>query len=239
MEQVLNDNIELKQKLNQLEDRFDARSTFTREVTDWMVAKAKDSKSETSTIRDTDKAKNIPYSMTPFDLAVDFSFTFDKILEQSRVYRMNQGTECDRSFYTSDALSRTWSIFSGISLANISVISVIAMPLTALDLANGRYYEAEAFGLELETIAENTPMSTTHAWPESQDTRVDKFLNSVTINGDDNDDKEGNLKPGDEPADAYPDVDHESEKSSPCRTCGEVNYLVNLSFQMWLLTIQI
>ncbi len=33
-----------------------------------------------------------------------------------------------------------WSIFSGLSLAEVSILSVIVMPLTTFDIAHGRYY---------------------------------------------------------------------------------------------------
>jgi hypothetical protein len=45
--------------------------------------------------------------------------------------------ECDRSYTSTTQLSQAWS---GHSLADISVLSVIAMPLTTLDIQNGSHY---------------------------------------------------------------------------------------------------
>ena len=69
-------------------------------------------------------------------------FAFENILEQSRVYRKTAHVlECDRSFASSAGRSHAWSAFTGYSLADISVLSVIAMPLTGVDVSNGVHYQ--------------------------------------------------------------------------------------------------
>ncbi|KAK4120377.1 hypothetical protein N657DRAFT_649161 [Parathielavia appendiculata] len=61
-------------------------------------------------------------------------------MEQSRVCRRNanQG-ECDRSYTSTVQPSHVWPAFEGYSLADVSVLSVIAMPSTTLDFENGSH----------------------------------------------------------------------------------------------------
>lgn len=74
---------------------------------------------------------------------------FESILEQSWVYRRNERNDCDCSFVSSVQRSYAWSVFSGYSLADISILSVIAMPLTLRELANARYYQTQLQGDEV------------------------------------------------------------------------------------------
>lgn len=59
----------------------------------------------------------------------------EPVLFQSRVYRRcASNAECDQSFASS--LARTpWSIFSGFSLADISILSVVALPISMEETA--------------------------------------------------------------------------------------------------------
>ncbi|KAI4153019.1 MAG: hypothetical protein LQ340_002558 [Diploschistes diacapsis] len=68
--------------------------------------------------------------------ASQLRFAFEGILEASRVYKKYQQNECDKSFRNSVALSRAWSYLSDLSLAQISSVSVIALPICANDLSN-------------------------------------------------------------------------------------------------------
>ncbi|KAF2669148.1 Dbl homology domain-containing protein [Microthyrium microscopicum] len=70
--------------------------------------------------------------MSGFDYATD--------LESSRVYRRAQRDTMDFSFRSSIAESNNWSIFSGVSLGQISSIAVIALPICIEDLTNPQYY---------------------------------------------------------------------------------------------------
>lgn len=65
-----------------------------------------------------------------------FEFAFEKDLKSSRVYRRAKRDTIDSSV----ARTHTWSIFSGISLSNISEISVLALPLYAEDISNPHNY---------------------------------------------------------------------------------------------------
>lgn len=70
-----------------------------------------------------------------------FEFEFERDLKASRVYRRAKRDTMDFSFRSSVARTHTWSIFSGISLSNISEISVLALPLYAEDVANPQHYQ--------------------------------------------------------------------------------------------------
>lgn len=78
----------------------------------------------------------------------DFSsLRFRRDLENSRVYRRVKRPESHMSFSSSAVDSRAWSIFSGLSLAEISTVSVIALPLFPSDIQNPNHY---TFGSEIE-----------------------------------------------------------------------------------------
>ena len=67
-------------------------------------------------------------------------FEFEDDLESSRVYRRAQRDSMDFSFRSSIARTNAWSIFSGLSLGDISAISVIALPVFAQDITNAHHY---------------------------------------------------------------------------------------------------
>ncbi|KAI0862365.1 Pleckstrin homology domain-containing protein [Xylaria cubensis] len=67
-------------------------------------------------------------------------FEFESDLETSRVYRRVQRDTMDFSFRSSIAHTHAWSTLSGFSLADISVLSVIALPLDLEDIANRNHY---------------------------------------------------------------------------------------------------
>lgn len=68
---------------------------------------------------------------------------FECDLELSRVYRRAQDPRksMDFSFRSSIARTNAWSVFSGMSLGDISVLSVIALPIYADDLRNSHHYD--------------------------------------------------------------------------------------------------
>lgn len=163
VETVLAENAGLRQRLLQSEDCFDARSIVTRHhhhpVEDFDDGKQ-------STFSSSHALRN---SIRGF--AGDFTggavkFAFESVLEQSRVYRNSACYDkCDRSFTTKTTARRThaWSIFSGYSLAEISLLSVIAMPLLVSDISNGRYYTAtsaiKAMDWQKDIKPRNRPLS--------------------------------------------------------------------------------
>uniref|UniRef100_A0A8H7N8F4 Fungal N-terminal domain-containing protein n=1 Tax=Bionectria ochroleuca TaxID=29856 RepID=A0A8H7N8F4_BIOOC len=66
---------------------------------------------------------------------------FELDLEASRVYRMAKRDTMDFSFRSSLAGSIAWSIFSGLSISDISAVAAIALPIKPKDLSNAHRYE--------------------------------------------------------------------------------------------------
>ncbi len=71
------------------------------------------------------------------------SFNFEIDLETSRPYRRARRDTMDFSFRSSVAHSNAWSVFSGLSLSDVSIMSVIALPIYADEIGNSNHY---AFG---------------------------------------------------------------------------------------------
>lgn len=68
------------------------------------------------------------------------AFPFERDLKASRVYRRAKRDTTDFSFCSSIPLSHAWSALSDISLSDISIISVVALPLCQTDVSNDRHY---------------------------------------------------------------------------------------------------
>ena len=68
------------------------------------------------------------------------SFTFEQDLRQSRVYNRVWRRKSLASLSSSAAPSFGWSCLSEMSLANVSNISVISLPIAADELSNGGHY---------------------------------------------------------------------------------------------------
>ncbi|PMD40475.1 hypothetical protein L207DRAFT_565925 [Hyaloscypha variabilis F] len=75
----------------------------------------------------------------------DPDFTDDQIgfhvdLGASRVYRRTEHYKSDVSFTSSAIRTHAWSVFSGLSLSEVSVISAIALPLYLDEIYNSSWY---------------------------------------------------------------------------------------------------
>lgn len=80
-------------------------------------------------------------------------FEFENDLETSRVYRRAQRETMDFSFRSSIRRTHAWSMLSDQSLANISVLSVIALPLNLQEIQNRHHYVTTS-AQELAPVAE-------------------------------------------------------------------------------------
>jgi hypothetical protein len=69
-----------------------------------------------------------------------FQFSFEVDLSTSRVYNRTYLYEPDASFTSSAVRAHAWSIFSGLSLSEVSMISAIALPLYSHDISNSQWY---------------------------------------------------------------------------------------------------
>jgi hypothetical protein len=65
---------------------------------------------------------------------------FEDDLGKSRVYKRTERYESDVSFTTSVVRDHAWSVFSGMSLSEISLISAIALPLHLDEVSNQEWY---------------------------------------------------------------------------------------------------
>lgn len=90
-----------------------------------------------------------------------FQLEFEEEFNSSRPYRRTQRNSADISFTSSAARKTAWSIFSGLSLADISVISVFALPLYPHEISNGQRYSYKESGF----VSMNTrPSSLSTLW---------------------------------------------------------------------------
>lgn len=81
---------------------------------------------------------------------------FQVYLGTSRVYRRTENYESDVSFTSSALRTHAWSVFSGLSLAEVSVISAIALPLYLDEIYNQEWYT-------LKETEQNIPEQTWNA----------------------------------------------------------------------------
>ncbi|MCJ1381068.1 hypothetical protein MMC17_004177 [Xylographa soralifera] len=137
VQQTLAGNQDIASRLKTLEVRHKARSTW--EVgTQTSMDETLDDK---STIRPWNAADDRAITTIPFVPATPYTFTFEQDLQASRVY-------C-RATRRNSALSHTssikdtvgWSVLSDLSLAQVSNISVFALPIAAAELYNYQDYE--------------------------------------------------------------------------------------------------
>ncbi|ORY08220.1 hypothetical protein BCR34DRAFT_570096 [Clohesyomyces aquaticus] len=133
VEQLLESNKTLCKRLNNLEDTFDARSTIRVRSDGQSIFTQEDNATITT-------ARSANGNQTSILEAIKVRFAFDEDLQSSRVYSRIRDSCCDRSFVSSAIRTHAWSVFSGLSLADISIISVVALPLYREDVRNQDYY---------------------------------------------------------------------------------------------------
>ena len=142
VEELLEQNREIMERVRNLEDSFDARTILTRRQDDNIteILPSGNRYDDTDTLKARQPNNRIRNSIISVGQN-PFHFAFEKILEESWVYRRNERNDCDCSMASTARRSHSWSIFSGLSLADISILSVIALPINALDISNGKYYD--------------------------------------------------------------------------------------------------
>ncbi|UPK95370.1 hypothetical protein LCI18_006305 [Fusarium solani-melongenae] len=97
---------------------------------------------------------------------------FELALERSRVYNRTQLNESDVSFTSSTAPSAAWSMLSGLSLNDISIVSAFRLPITLDDidlLAPGSTFSVL---LTEQRTATLTTSTTLEAEPRREDTQT-------------------------------------------------------------------
>jgi len=134
IERVLAENSELGQKLHQSEVCSRLRTTIVPTIRESRHM-------DQASARDQTPTREIIPPTTVSEQAAIIRFAFEPVLQASRVYlRHEQRNECDMSFSSIAQRSHAWSELAGYSLADISILSVIAMPLTTADIATGSYH---------------------------------------------------------------------------------------------------
>ena len=73
----------------------------------------------------------------------NFGFGFEEDLQTSRVYQRIAPRHSLSSLPSSAVRSLGWSFLSGVSLADISNISVVSLPISLKDLSNPQHYRFE------------------------------------------------------------------------------------------------
>ncbi|KAH7072526.1 hypothetical protein FB567DRAFT_538318 [Paraphoma chrysanthemicola] len=73
-------------------------------------------------------------------MEASLGFEFDRVLKESRVYRRAQQPSCDISYRSSVVPSHAWTALSDISLSEISIISVVALPISLPEISNSYHY---------------------------------------------------------------------------------------------------
>ncbi|KAL6922250.1 hypothetical protein FSST1_006276 [Fusarium sambucinum] len=146
---LLESNHSLSRRLLNLEESLDAQTIASRRMSFLSFTDV--------TPQNIGSEKSQP-SIAETDSTIDISkFDFEDDLEASRAYRRAQRDTMDFSFRSSVARSNSWSVFSGMSLGDISIMSVIALPVYQEDLTNAQHYD---FGNDTLVITEE-PQSAT------------------------------------------------------------------------------
>ena len=136
-----------------MEERLQSMESFASSSSEWPIRAASVRESilrplsMTDTIRPSSlESRDVSGMSTAHTILLDdevpqFGFAFDNELSQSWVYRRIRG-ESDRFSIASSAVrSASWSMLSGVSLSDVSNISVLALPISARDIAHGEHYE--------------------------------------------------------------------------------------------------
>ncbi|KAF4343955.1 hypothetical protein FBEOM_2112 [Fusarium beomiforme] len=156
---LLESNEALSRRLMSIEDALDSQTIISRRMS-FLSLKGSPS-SDTTQQSESDTAQTSATPTSP-DSSIGISkFDFEDDLESSRVYRRVQRETMDFSFRSSIARSHTWSVLSGLSLSDISAISVIALPVYQAELSNAQHYD---FGEE----SEDAPIITEPVFPTDE-----------------------------------------------------------------------
>lgn len=148
--QLLQENQKLTEQMSRLNDTvYSLRMHFGNRSRSGMVV-GDDDDNSIVTIR-----QPLPPVRDRTSLAMSpFLFETEQVLLSSRVYRNATRESCDYSFASSDFRSGAWSAYSGLTLANISIISVLALPLFIDDIHNHEHYTFDTDAPETPILAQ-------------------------------------------------------------------------------------
>jgi cell division control protein 24 len=143
---LLGSNQLLAQRLMNLENAFDVHSIISTKQS-LAPTVINDFSNDSTDAQDTNELtkgvalNNVAQLPASLEGTAISSFDFEDDLDSSRVYRRAQRDSMDFSFRSSTAPSNAWSIFSGLSLSDVSIISAVALPLSLNEIGNPQHYE--------------------------------------------------------------------------------------------------
>ncbi|KAI9790158.1 MAG: hypothetical protein M1816_005358 [Peltula sp. TS41687] len=179
VEEVFRSNKDLSQRLRNLEETYSTRRSIQQGVKD------KDRRNEGD--YDQDDADTIvpdkgtkPHPEPSLIQMAAFHFAFEDELYSSRVYRRTQLNTTDVSFTSSAVRTNAWSVFSGLSLADVSVISAFALPIYLHEISNRQHY---IFGEPGLTALNSNPDKPQPLYPWSRRRFVTDHLNPFPCYG--------------------------------------------------------
>ena len=138
VQQVLASNQEMNLRLRNLDEK-------AAETTVPAAPKLDDDASTTSSL----SVKPPLVSVSQAPQRDQFGFAFEEDLLASRVYRKPLYSNSGESLVTSAARTTASSVLSALSLTDISNISILAVPIYAHEISNGRRYNFGDFGTEI------------------------------------------------------------------------------------------
>ena len=187
IQQVLESNLEMSQRMSNLEIRAlghsesadptlagleinrDDDSINTMKVAEDANKDGNAPAQHVQTIEETDQDTDKESSS---DQGLNFSFTFDKDLNSSRPYARAMKRNSVWSAASSAVHTMSWSYLSGLSLAEVSEISVIGLPISPQELWNGDHYVLT--DLNAESVHNRTHVAVMDDSAYAQDTSLSK-----------------------------------------------------------------
>lgn len=160
---------------------------------------------------------------------------FEQSLLASWVYRRNQHRDEDMSLRGSVCRMSCWSALSDLSMADISVLSVLALPISIDELHNGSWYRASLEGdvpgadcqpsVEPQVAVPENIGADENGQLEHQPWREigDLILSDPLPSGDDGDSEATTAGPrGKASKNSSSESNDEHETVYSCKACGEV-----------------
>lgn len=155
VEQLLESSHELSRRLRSIENSCESQTTLTRYLSNESTEPTELDNSSIAPDMNDDGLKSFDFqfatteltnteTMTSESTTTDSTTTevsFENDLKLSRVYSRTQLYRSDVSFTSSAVRTHAWSVYSGLSLAEASVISAIALPLYSHDISNSQWYK--------------------------------------------------------------------------------------------------
>jgi len=131
VEQLLKSNHDISLRLQSIEENLETRSVLTYCFRNGSMPEVPEEElhaESASQQSDLDKVHSKESNPSDPDFTDD-QIGFHVDLGASRVYRRTENYKSDVSFTSSAIRTHAWSVFSGLSLSEVSVISAIALPL--------------------------------------------------------------------------------------------------------------